>query len=67
MRYVMFITAIVLALALVGQGDYTEAVNAQEHHCKMVERWEMTNGDSGHPNYDGRKCEGGTATAGDIR
>ena len=56
MRYVMFITAIVLALALVGQGDYTEAVNAQEHHCKMVDRWEATNGDSGHPNYDNRRC-----------
>ena len=67
MRYVMFITAIVLALALVGQEDYNEAVSINAHHCEMVERWEMTNGDSGHPNYDGRKCEGRTAAAGDIR
>jgi len=56
MRYFIFIIAIFLALSVVGRGDYTDAVASQAHHCKMVDLWQATYGEAGHPNYDGRQC-----------
>jgi len=39
----------VLALGLVGQGDYEEAIRAHDHYCEMVNegRW---------PNYKDMDC-----------
>lgn len=56
MRYVLGIAVIIYLLAVVGQDDYEEAKVSHEHHCEMVQLWEKSDGEVGHPNYDGRQC-----------
>lgn len=56
MRYVLGITVIICLLAVVGQDDYNEAKRSHQQHCDMVQLWEKSDGEVGHPNYDGRQC-----------
>lgn len=56
MRYVLAIPVIIYLLAVLGHDDYNEAELSHKHHCQMVELWEKSNGENGHPNYDGRQC-----------
>lgn len=49
--------AVIAALiALVGTGDYEDALVAAEHYCEMVESWDVSGGERGHPDYDNRNC-----------
>ena len=50
------IFGILIALGVVGEADYNQAVEANRHHCKMVALWESSNGENGHPNFDKREC-----------
>jgi len=56
MRYVLGVTVIICLLAVVGNDDYQEASLNHQHHCEMVELWEKSNAEAGHPNYDQRQC-----------
>lgn len=51
-----FCVIFLVALGVVGQSDYNEAVQQGKHYCEMVELWNNSDGENGHPNYDRREC-----------
>lgn len=42
---------LLLALGIVGRGDYEEALLIEQEYCEMVELWGQTNGRDGHPDW----------------
>ncbi len=48
--------AILALMGLAGDGDYQEKLNEQAHYCKMIKLHELSNGESGWPDYEKRKA-----------
>lgn len=58
-RSIMAVTAIIIAMGIVGQSDYEEEQRQHAEYCEMVKLWKKTNGKHGWPAYNGEgTCEG---------
>lgn len=57
-RYQVCLVAIVVILGflLAGLMDYKSMEEGQEHYCKMIEMYDVSNGREGWPPFNGR-CE----------
>ena len=42
---------LLLALGIVGRGDYEDALMVEQEYCEMVDLWGKTNGRDGHPDW----------------
>ena len=45
------IILLLLALGIVGRGDYEDALMVEQEYCEMVYLWGQTNGRDGHPDW----------------
>lgn len=52
---IAIILLILLAMGLMGSGDYQEAVLLQKEYCENLERWDASDGEDGWPPYQGRE------------
>ena len=57
MSIALIITAIISLFAVVGAGDYQDAVQQEAAYCEMVKLHKKTNGESGWPDYKGSYAE----------
>ena len=48
---IILVILLLLALGIVGRGDYEEALLVEQEYCEMVELWGQTNGRDGHPDW----------------
>lgn len=48
---IILVILLLLALGIVGRGDYEEALLIEQEYCEMVDLWGKTNGRDGHPDW----------------
>ena len=48
---IILVIVLLLALGIVGRGDYEDALMVEQEYCEMVELWGQTNGRDGHPDW----------------
>jgi len=54
-KSVIIVLLILVAMGLVGSGDYQEAVLLQKEYCANLAVWDASNGSEGWPPYQGRE------------
>ena len=48
---IILVILLLLALGIVGRGDYEDALMVEQEYCEMVDLWGKTNGRDGHPDW----------------
>lgn len=52
---ILAVTALIVAMGIVGQSDYEEEQQQVKQYCEMVNLWKQSGGQSGWPAYDGEE------------
>jgi len=47
----------IVVLGILGEDEYQDAQRERAHYCRMVELWEQSGGENGHPDYQKQPCQ----------